>query len=176
LNLVGYFVQITNMTHLTHSKVVFIGNGGCGKTSYIHKVRTGEFKEEYKPTLGVEVNPIEIPSGWNYFTYNCWDCSGQERFGGLQERYYKGANVIVVCFSMDSKLDINSIPGWIKLAMSTNPDVPIILMSTKSDLKCPDFNVLHKVFEKYDFPYCATSAKIIDGNLHQLFDIICEII
>lgn len=137
-------------------KIVFIGNGGCGKTTYLNMLRTGNFERKYIPTMGVEVHPIRV-DGVDDLTFNCWDCAGQERFGGLQEEYYKGAHTILVCFTQSSKLEVKSIPGWIKMARDTCPEVKIILLGMKSDL--PAIPGLLPIIRQTNLPFCSISTK-----------------
>jgi GTP-binding nuclear protein Ran len=135
-------------------KIVFIGNGGCGKTTYIKMTRTANFESKYIPTMGVEVHPITMDG----FVFNCWDCAGQERYGGLQEGYYFGAHTIMICFTVYSKLEVNSIPFWIKMVRDILPDVNIILVGMKNDLYRP-VSGLDEIIRKYNLPFCSVSSK-----------------
>lgn len=39
-------------------KIVLVGDGATGKTTYVKRHMTGEFERKYVATLGVEVHPI----------------------------------------------------------------------------------------------------------------------
>jgi GTP-binding nuclear protein Ran len=136
-------------------KIVFIGNGGCGKTSYLNMVRTGKFESKYIPTIGVKVHLIQIDG----MTFNCWDCAGQERFGGLQEAYYIGAHTIMICFTESSKSEVKNIPIWLKMARDTLPDVKIILVGMKNDL--PQAKGMKELIQKHRLPFCSVSGKSV---------------
>ena len=41
-------------------KLVLVGDGGVGKTTFVKRHLTGEFEKKYVATLGVEVHPVEF--------------------------------------------------------------------------------------------------------------------
>lgn len=58
-------------------KVVLIGDGGVGKTTFIKRHRTGEFERRYIATQGVEVNSITFFTSHGPIKLNLWDTAGQ---------------------------------------------------------------------------------------------------
>lgn len=58
-------------TTMNNKKIVLIGNGGVGKTTWVKSIY-GNFDESYKPTLGVEVHPIT----YGDTRFNIWDTAG----------------------------------------------------------------------------------------------------
>ena len=39
-------------------KLILVGDGGTGKTTFVKRHLTGEFEKKYMATLGVEVHPL----------------------------------------------------------------------------------------------------------------------
>ncbi|KAG5529664.1 hypothetical protein RHGRI_030142 [Rhododendron griersonianum] len=65
-------------------KLVIVGDGGTGKTTFVKRHLTGEFEKKYEPTIGVEVHPLDFFTNCGKIRFYCWDTAGQEKFGGLR--------------------------------------------------------------------------------------------
>jgi GTP-binding nuclear protein Ran len=68
-------------------KLVLVGDGGVGKTTFVKRHKTGEFEKKYVPTLGAEVNPIDFVTKKGRILFNVWDTAGQEKYAGLRDGY-----------------------------------------------------------------------------------------
>jgi GTP-binding nuclear protein Ran len=78
-------------------KLVLIGDGGVGKTSFIKRHIKGEFDPKYDPTLGVEVHPIKFRTNrGDNIIFNVWDTAGQAKMGGLRDGYYLDAHCAII--------------------------------------------------------------------------------
>ncbi len=111
-------------------KVVFMGDGGVGKTTLIQRHVQNIFQPIYKPTIGAEVHPIPFNTNYGPIVLNIWDSPGQEKHSGLREGYNIGAHHIVIFYSVDSKLSARNIAYWSTLA----PSIPSTVIGTKSNL------------------------------------------
>ena len=58
-------------------KLVLVGDGGVGKTTFVKRHLTGEFEKKYVATLGVEVHPLEFHTNRGQLVFNVWDTAGQ---------------------------------------------------------------------------------------------------
>jgi hypothetical protein len=68
-------------------KLILVGDGGVGKTTFVRRHLTGEFEKRYVATLGVEVHPLLFHTNRGQIKFNVWDTAGQEKFGGLRDGY-----------------------------------------------------------------------------------------
>lgn len=68
-------------------KVVLVGDGGVGKTTFVKRHISGEFEKRYIATMGVEVHPLKFFTNFGPIVMNVWDTAGQEKLGGLRDGY-----------------------------------------------------------------------------------------
>ena len=79
--------------HISYTfKLVLVGDGGVGKTTFVNKLLNDKFTKKYVPTLGVEVNKLCFKTNYGIIKFDIWDTAGQEKFGGLHEGYSIGAD------------------------------------------------------------------------------------
>jgi GTP-binding nuclear protein Ran len=68
-------------------KLVLVGDGGVGKTTFVKRHETGEFEKKYIATLGVEVHPMNFFTTRGMVRFMVWDTAGQEKLSGLRDGY-----------------------------------------------------------------------------------------
>jgi len=112
-------------------KIILVGDGGVGKTTFIKKILTNSFDKAYLSTLGVEVNPIILQE--EKVVLNVWDCGGQ--FRGLEDGYYIGAIGAILMFDKTSKISFRDVEYWKNKIKNVCDDIPIILCGNKKDCK-----------------------------------------
>ncbi|CCE85193.1 Piso0_004775 [Millerozyma farinosa CBS 7064] len=119
-------------------KIVVVGDGGCGKTcllvSYVHQ----KFPEVYVPTVFENYVAHIAAPGNKTIELALWDTAGQEEYDRLRPLSYPDVDVLLVCFSLDSLTSLQNIKDtWYPEVSHFCPNVPIVLVGTKSDLKSP---------------------------------------
>eukprot|EP01122_Echinamoeba_exundans_P015425 TRINITY_DN7316_c0_g1_i1.p1 TRINITY_DN7316_c0_g1~~TRINITY_DN7316_c0_g1_i1.p1 ORF type:complete len:213 (+),score=20.52 TRINITY_DN7316_c0_g1_i1:73-639(+) len=117
-------------------KSVIIGNYLVGKSSLLVKMTDGYFPAEYFPSVfdnflisfdtregySVDLSLVDSPAG--------------EEFDRLRPLSYPETNVFLISFSIDSRESFANVERkWWPEAIKFCPDVPRILLGTKSDLR-----------------------------------------
>lgn len=116
-------------------KLILVGDGGVGKTTFVKRHRTGEFEKKYVATMGVEVNPLPFYTNLGHIIFNCWDTAGQEKFGGLRDGYYIGGQAAIIMFDVTARVTYKSVPHWHKDLTRVCENIPIVLCGNKVDCK-----------------------------------------
>ncbi|CAI0543054.1 unnamed protein product [Linum tenue] len=93
-------------------KLVIVGDGGTGKTTFVKRHLTGEFEKKYEPTIGVEVHPLDFTTNCGKIRFYCWDTAGQEKFGGLRDGYYIHGQCAIIMFDVTARLTYKNVPTW----------------------------------------------------------------
>jgi len=116
-------------------KLVLVGDGGVGKTTFVKRHLTGEFEKKYVATLGVEVHPLAFTTNRGPITFNVWDTAGQEKFGGLRDGYYIQGQCAIIMFDVTSRITYKNVPTWHKDLVRVCENIPIVLCGNKVDIK-----------------------------------------
>ncbi|XP_077073807.1 rho-related GTP-binding protein RhoB-like [Siphateles boraxobius] len=121
-------------------KLVVVGDGACGKTCLLTVFTKDEFPEVYVPTV-FESYVADIEVDTKRVELALWDTAGQEDYDHLRPLSYPHTDVILVCFSVNSPDSLENIPEkWVPEVKHFCPNVPIILVANKKDLRS-DHNV-----------------------------------
>lgn len=141
-------------------KLVLVGDGGVGKTTFVKRHQTGEFEKKYIATQGVEVSSLIFYTNYGPIKFNIWDTAGQEKLGGLREGYYIGADCAIVMFDVTSRITYKNVPKWHKDLTRICENIPLVLVGNKVDAKDRKMKASQITFHrKRNMQYYDVSAK-----------------
>jgi len=120
---------------IANFKLVIIGDGGVGKTTFVKRHISGEFQKPYIPTKGAEVSHIDFTTNRGKLRFTIWDTAGQEKFGNLRECYYIDAQCAIIMFDLTSRQTYKNVPKWHKDLTKICENIPIVLVGNKADVK-----------------------------------------
>ncbi|KAL0231587.1 hypothetical protein GEMRC1_010991 [Eukaryota sp. GEM-RC1] len=124
------------MAQLPTFKLVLVGDGGVGKTTFVTRHITGEFEKKYIATLGVQVRTLPFDTNRGRILFNVWDTAGQEKFGGLRDGYYVGGQCAIIMFDVTARMTYKNVGTWYRdLVRVTSDAIPIVLTGNKCDVK-----------------------------------------
>ena len=145
----GFFTNIfddlRSPPNKTSIKIVLLGDGAIGKTSYFTRLTSGEtdeykFNRTYDATRGCNICQIEYMIGKYAITLHLFDTAGQEKFGAMRDSYLMGADGIILMYDLtDINTKKNVINKWIpeiKRIMSDSKAssyIPIAVVGNKND-------------------------------------------
>jgi len=126
---------LSNRNMACRKKLVIVGDGTCGKTCLLIVFSKDEFPEVYVPTV-FENYVADIEVDQRQVELALWDTAGQEDYDRLRPLSYPDTDVILMCFSIDSPDSLQNIPEkWVPEVKHFCPNVPIVLVGNKKDLR-----------------------------------------
>ncbi|GMS94661.1 hypothetical protein PENTCL1PPCAC_16836 [Pristionchus entomophagus] len=116
-------------------KLVIVGDGACGKTCLLTVFSKDRFPDTYIPTV-FESWVVDIEVDGQQVELALWDTAGQEDYDRLRPLSYPDTDVVLICFSIDSPDSfLNITEKWAPEVRHFCPDVPIVLVGNKKDLR-----------------------------------------
>jgi len=129
------------MATTLRKKLVIVGDGACGKTCLLIVFSKDEFPEVYVPTV-FENYVADIEVDQKQVELALWDTAGQEDYDRLRPLSYPDTDVILMCFSIDQPDSLENIPEkWVPEVKHFCPNVPIVLVGNKKDLRNDDYTI-----------------------------------
>jgi len=117
-------------------KTVTWGNGGVGKTCMYIRYATGQYPEEYVPTV-FDNYAVNVELDGQAVELALWDTGGGEDYWRLRPLSYPDTDVFLLLFDVTTMhVDFEGIYSyWWKELNHHCPHVPIILVGSKIDLR-----------------------------------------
>lgn len=116
-------------------KLIIVGDGECGKTTFVKQKMSGNFEKKYIATIGVEVHPIKFHTSEGPVVLDVWDTAGVEKFGGLRDGYYIQAKAAILMFDLSSMTSFVHLNNWIIDVKRICENIPLLICGNKSDLE-----------------------------------------
>jgi len=114
---------------INESKVVFLGNGGAGKTYTIKRILNNGKKKAYQTdtTPGIEISPYHVDYNGIRFDINFWDFGGQEIMHSMHRCFLTGRTCyVIVIYNRNESLDRQA-RYWLRNIESFAKGCPVIL-------------------------------------------------
>ena len=118
-------------------KVIIGGDSRAGKTTLVEQFVHEQFKKDYKSTIGVNIvkRRIDYPHWKIKLILSIYDMGGQEHYFNVRKSYYRGAQAGFLLYDVTNPDSFNNIEKWYEEIVQIIPDVMLILVANKIDLK-----------------------------------------
>lgn len=146
-------------------KLILGGDGAVGKTSMVHRYVEDIFEKDYKSTIGTSIMKKECSFKELDSTvrFVIWDLAGQAQFKRVRLKYLANAIAGILVYDVTNRASFENIDeNWYKEIKKASPNVALILVGNKIDLK--NERVVSReegelLSEKLKLTYLETSAK-----------------
>lgn len=128
-----YYFRIKGQRQpLNEFKLILVGRGGVGKTTLVHRLTTGKYKE-FKRTPGINIIkwPVQIDSA--KVQAHIWDFGGQEIMHGTHRFFMTERALYLVLISGREGTEDHDAEYWLSLIRSFAGNVPVIILLNKWD-------------------------------------------
>ncbi|XP_078139349.1 EF-hand calcium-binding domain-containing protein 4A isoform X2 [Centroberyx gerrardi] len=116
-------------------KVVFLGNSGVGKSSFIQHFCSGHFSGTMTATVGIDYQMKTVTLGSTTIVLQLWDTAGQERFRSITQQYYRKADGILTMYDVTHSPSFTAVRGWMDAVQENKCEGTVLmLLGNKLDL------------------------------------------
>ncbi|RZC41108.1 Ras and/or Miro domain containing protein [Asbolus verrucosus] len=141
-------------------KLIVVGDGGCGKTCLLIAFAKDIFLSDYKPTV-FENYVADVEVDGKTIELSLWDTSGQEDYDRLRPIQYPDTDVAIICFSVMWPTSLENVTTrWWPEVKHFCPDIPIVLVGTKNDLR-EDQDEVEMLMRSKKKPVTSQEAEIV---------------
>ena len=129
-----------------HPLIAITGLEKAGKTTFIHRLKTGEFKDDFKPTVGYDLSIIKEED----YRFDIVDLGGQQAFRStFWENFVSSCQGCIFVFDRTDKKRMKLVKEWLwKVEEWIPKDANFAFFANKSDLE--DSLNLEEIVEELD--------------------------
>ncbi|XP_064627617.1 EF-hand calcium-binding domain-containing protein 4B-like isoform X2 [Lineus longissimus] len=151
-------------------KVVFVGDSGVGKSSFIYRFCNDAFKDSFSATIGVDFQVKNVIVDKHLIALQLWDTAGQERFRSITKQYFRKADGVIVMYDVTSESSFTNVRNWmVSVQEGVEDNTVVMLLGNKTDLAQNDEHRVvkekdgTKLADIYNAIFYETSAKTGDN-------------
>ena len=118
-------------------KLALLGDAAVGKTSLINRYTEEGFKENYQPTLGVNIVMKKLKIEEYEIQIAIWDIAGQDKYDLTRKMFFEGCTGSLLVYDITRSSTFDRIQTkWLEdFKKFARPDGIYILIGNKVDLR-----------------------------------------
>ena len=95
-------------------KILLIGDASSGKSSFLIQYTENILDDGFVPTIGFDfkLKTLQMEDG-KKVKLQIWDTARHERFKNIRDSYYRGANGIILIYSVNDRESFDNLTSWI---------------------------------------------------------------
>jgi len=158
-------------------KVLLVGDGGAGKTSFVKQIFNMKFDKNESQTHGININDFDFTINNKHVKVHFWDFGGQEIMHATHQFFLSKRSVYILV--LDGRKD-EKVVYWLKHIQSFGGNSPVLVILNKQD-ENPGFQVDRRTLQenypiiKGFFPVSCKTRYGIESFVKVLKKIISEV-
>jgi len=116
-------------------KLLLVGDGGIGKTSFVNRHITGEFQKKYMPTMGIEIHPLPIYTTHGAMIFTVCDITTSLKHTEIRAGLFKAAHCAIIMFDVTSRITYKALPNYYREIVQCCGQIPMVICGNKVDVK-----------------------------------------
>eukprot|EP00756_Hemistasia_phaeocysticola_P055834 Hpha_TRINITY_DN31826_c0_g1::TRINITY_DN31826_c0_g1_i1::g.29990::m.29990/K07910/RAB18; Ras-related protein Rab-18 len=166
-------------------KLLMVGDSGVGKSSILLQFVDEQFDPGLNATIGIDFKMKSLQVSHHGksldLSLKVWDTAGQERFRTLTSSYYRGAQGVILVYSINDRESFTHIGTWLREVdrFKTFDDVAKLLVGNKKDLeeeRKVSREEAQEVAQEYEMLLIECSAKTNEGIRQAFTELSCKIL
>ena len=137
-----YFRQLDQegVDHIYEAKLLILGEGGAGKTTFAHKLLNSNYAlKEEDTTKGVDVLKWSFPiEGNRQFRVNIWDFGGQEIYHATHQFFLTRRSLYALV--ADTRKDDTDFYYWLNIAELLSDGSPLLIIKNEKQDRHREIN------------------------------------
>jgi len=95
--------------------VIIIGESGVGKSCLLLRYADNVYNSSSTITVGIDFKKKKLIINDIDIEVRLWDTAGLEKYRSLTEKYYEGADVILLCYDTTDSVALKQLDEWKKI-------------------------------------------------------------
>ncbi|OQX24659.1 MAG: hypothetical protein BWK80_19660 [Desulfobacteraceae bacterium IS3] len=128
---------------LYEGKLLFVGQGGVGKTCLMRRLISGQYSGTQPTTEGIDIASwrISVPNeAKTEMTLNVWDFGGQEIYHATHQFFLTQRSLYILVWDARQEEEYARIDYWLNCIQTFAEDSPILVVMNKADERDKDLN------------------------------------
>ncbi|MBI2966284.1 MAG: hypothetical protein HYY40_00520 [Bacteroidetes bacterium] len=117
---------------LSEGRIIFVGDGGSGKSSIIEKMLYGSFTMGREQTNGINIEHFHLqePEDKQELSFHIWDFGGQQIQHAMHKFFFTGGCLYVL--ALDNRMEEDP-EYWLQQVDSLGGKAPVLVVFNKQD-------------------------------------------
>lgn len=163
----------SELTKLFEAKLLIVGEGAVGKTSFLKKLHNSEYKlKKEETTEGIIIKKLKFEYTNKKIDINAWDFGGQEIYHSTHQFFLSKRALYIFIWSARQDDDNKGFDYWLNTIKLLGKDSPVIVVQSKTDERIKEIN---EDLLKSNFPNIISFNKISLKNNNGIDSLVASI-